>query len=105
MVGLPVNVLALPKGPSVAELGALGVRRISTGGALGATPDGALMVGARELLDTGTSTYAGLGSARATSRPPSADHISSSVPMPLLAPGGESSVAAAASCTATPIDL
>jgi len=64
MVGLPVNVLALPKGPSVAELGALGVRRISTGGALARHAYGALMVGARELLDTGTSTYAATGVGR-----------------------------------------
>ncbi|QGG96169.1 isocitrate lyase/PEP mutase family protein [Actinomarinicola tropica] len=33
-VGRPVNVLALPGTPSVAELAALGVRRVSTGGAL-----------------------------------------------------------------------
>jgi len=32
--GAPVNVLALPDGPSVAELIVLGVRRVSTGGAL-----------------------------------------------------------------------
>ena len=33
-VGVPVNVLALPNGPTVAELGGAGVRRVSTGGAL-----------------------------------------------------------------------
>ena len=63
-VGLPVNVLALPKGPSVAELGALGVRRISTGGALARAAYGALMGGARELLGSGTSTYAANGVGR-----------------------------------------
>ena len=64
MVRLPVNVLALPKGPSVAELGALGVRRISTGGALARAAYGALMIGARELLRDGTSTYAANGVGR-----------------------------------------
>jgi 2-methylisocitrate lyase-like PEP mutase family enzyme len=33
-VGVAVNVLALRNGPSVAELGAVGVRRVSTGGSL-----------------------------------------------------------------------
>lgn len=56
-VGIPVNVLALPTGPSVAELGALGVRRVSTGGALAKAAYGALLCGARELLDAGTSSY------------------------------------------------
>ena len=56
-VGVPINVLALPGGPSVAEIGAAGGRRISTGGSLASTAYGALMAGARELLDTGTSTY------------------------------------------------
>ena len=57
-VGLPVNVLALPNGPSVGELAAVGVRRVSTGGALAWTAYGALVAGARELLEEGTSTYA-----------------------------------------------
>jgi 2-methylisocitrate lyase-like PEP mutase family enzyme len=56
-VGVPVNVLAWPTGPSVAEIGAAGGRRVSTGSALASTAFGALMVGARELLDTGTSSY------------------------------------------------
>lgn len=63
-VGLPVNVLALPKGPTVAELGALGVRRISTGGALARAAYGALMHGARELLNDGTSSYSASGVGR-----------------------------------------
>jgi 2-methylisocitrate lyase-like PEP mutase family enzyme len=64
-VGAPVNVLALPGGPSVAELGTVGVRRVSTGGSLARAAYGALMVGARELLESGTSTYAKSGASRA----------------------------------------
>ena len=56
-VGVPVNVLALPKGPNVAELGAAGVRRVSTGGALARYAYGALLNGAAELRDAGTSRY------------------------------------------------
>ena len=56
-VGIPVNVLALPNGPSVAELGAAGVRRVSTGGALAKAAYGALLAGAEELRDAGTSRY------------------------------------------------
>jgi 2-methylisocitrate lyase-like PEP mutase family enzyme len=57
--GAPVNVLALPDGPSVPELAAVGVRRVSTGGSLAWAAYGALVTAARELLDTGTSTYLG----------------------------------------------
>lgn len=56
-VDAPVNVLALESGPSVAEIGRAGGRRVSTGGALASTAYGAAMRGARELLDSGTSTY------------------------------------------------
>jgi 2-methylisocitrate lyase-like PEP mutase family enzyme len=56
-VGAPVNVLARPGGPTVAQIGGTGARRVSTGGALASTAYGAAMVGARELLDTGTSEY------------------------------------------------
>jgi 2-methylisocitrate lyase-like PEP mutase family enzyme len=56
-VGVPVNVLAWPSGPSVPEIGEAGGRRVSTGGSLASTAYGALMVGARELIETGTSTY------------------------------------------------
>ncbi|MBI3747913.1 MAG: isocitrate lyase/phosphoenolpyruvate mutase family protein [Chloroflexi bacterium] len=56
-VAVPVNVLALQSGPSVPELGALGVRRISTGGALARAAYGAIHAAARELLAVGTSTY------------------------------------------------
>ena len=57
-VGVPVNVLALPTGPLVAELASVGVRRISTGSFLAGAAYGALMAGARELRDDGTSRYA-----------------------------------------------
>ncbi len=56
-VGVPVNVLALPGGPTVAEIGAAGGRRVSMGGSLASTAYGAMMAGARELLEAGTSTY------------------------------------------------
>ncbi len=57
-VGVPVNVLALPHGPTVAELATLGVRRVSTGGSLASAAYAALLGGARELLTDGTSRYA-----------------------------------------------
>jgi 2-methylisocitrate lyase-like PEP mutase family enzyme len=57
-VGVPVNVLALPGGPSIPELASVGVRRVSTGSLLAAAAYGALVTGARELLGDGTSTYA-----------------------------------------------
>ena len=53
----PVNVLAMRHGPSVPELAALGVRRVSTGGPLARAAYGALRRAARELLGPGTSTY------------------------------------------------
>ncbi|MCM4078465.1 isocitrate lyase/PEP mutase family protein [Paractinoplanes hotanensis] len=56
-VACPVNVLAVPGAPSVAELAALGVRRVSTGGALAWAAYGALRDAARELLDAGTTTF------------------------------------------------
>jgi len=57
-VGVPVNVLALPGGPTIGELAAVGVRRVSTGSLLASAAYGALQAGARELLETGTSQYA-----------------------------------------------
>jgi 2-methylisocitrate lyase-like PEP mutase family enzyme len=62
-VGVPVNVLLLPNGPSTPELESIGVRRASTGGALAAAAYGTLLAAGRELLERGTSTYA---SSRAT---------------------------------------
>lgn len=56
-VGVPVNVLAWPNGPTVAEIGAAGGRRVSVGGALASTAYGALMAGARELLEHGTTGF------------------------------------------------
>ena len=56
-VAAPVNVLALPSGPSIAELESAGVRRVSTGSSLAGAAYAALLAGARELLDDGTSTY------------------------------------------------
>ncbi len=53
----PVNVLAMRHGPSVPELAALGVRRVSTGGPLARAAYGALRRAAEELLGPGTSTY------------------------------------------------
>jgi len=56
-VEVPVNVLAMRDGPAVAELEAMGVRRVSTGGALARTAYGALIAAARELQTARTSTY------------------------------------------------
>jgi 2-methylisocitrate lyase-like PEP mutase family enzyme len=58
-VEVPVNVLALTSGPSVAELESVGVRRVSTGGALTRAAFTALRDAARELMTEGTSSYAG----------------------------------------------
>jgi 2-methylisocitrate lyase-like PEP mutase family enzyme len=56
-VGVPVNVLTLPSGPSIPQLASVGVRRVSTGSLLAAAAYGRLMAGARELLTDGTSRY------------------------------------------------
>jgi 2-methylisocitrate lyase-like PEP mutase family enzyme len=53
-VGAPVNVLVLKGGPSVRELASVGVRRVSTGGALAWAAYGGLHAAATELLTTGT---------------------------------------------------
>ena len=53
-VDRPVNVLARPGAPSVAELGELGVSRISVGGAFAFAALGALVEAAQELRDQGT---------------------------------------------------
>jgi 2-methylisocitrate lyase-like PEP mutase family enzyme len=67
-VGVPVNVLALPNGPSVSELRSVGVRRVSTGGALARSAYGALLAGAEELRDEGTSRYSESGAPAAALR-------------------------------------
>jgi 2-methylisocitrate lyase-like PEP mutase family enzyme len=56
-VDRPVNVLALRGAPPVAELAALGVSRISVGGAFAFAAVAGLVDAARELLDDGTFGY------------------------------------------------
>jgi 2-methylisocitrate lyase-like PEP mutase family enzyme len=56
-VDLPVNVLAMRGGPSVGELASVGVRRVSTGGALAFAAYGELVRAGRELLEHGTYGY------------------------------------------------
>lgn len=56
-VELPVNVLALPHGPTVAELERAGVRRVSTGGHLARAAYGELIGAAEELRERGTPGY------------------------------------------------
>ncbi len=56
-IGPAVNVLLTPKTPSVPELAALGVRRVSTGGALLRVALGETQRAVEELLDTGTLGY------------------------------------------------
>ena len=58
-VDRPLNVLALPGCPPVAELAAAGVSRISVGGAFFYTAYGALADAATELRDSGTYSYFG----------------------------------------------
>lgn len=57
-VGVPVNVLALPTGPTIGELAGAGVRRVSTGSALASHAYRALTDAAHELLSQGTSRFA-----------------------------------------------
>jgi 2-methylisocitrate lyase-like PEP mutase family enzyme len=69
-VGLPLNVLARPGVPPVAELAQAGVRRVSVGGAFAFAGLGAVTEAAQELLKEGTYSYlersgVGLKSARA----------------------------------------
>jgi 2-methylisocitrate lyase-like PEP mutase family enzyme len=56
-VDRPVNVLAMPGVPSVAELAELGVARISVGGAFANAALAGLVDAARELKDQGTYNY------------------------------------------------
>lgn len=56
-VDRPVNVLALPGVPSVAELAELGVARISVGSGFALAALGALVEAGRELLGEGTYSY------------------------------------------------
>jgi 2-methylisocitrate lyase-like PEP mutase family enzyme len=69
-VDRPVNVLALPNAPTVAELAAAGVARISVGGAFAFAALGAVVEAARELREQGTYGFwklAGAGSSGARS--------------------------------------
>jgi 2-methylisocitrate lyase-like PEP mutase family enzyme len=56
-VDRPVNVLALAGAPTVAELAAAGVGRISVGGSFAFTAMGAVVEAARELRTEGTYAY------------------------------------------------
>jgi 2-methylisocitrate lyase-like PEP mutase family enzyme len=56
-VDRPVNVLARPGAPSVVELAALGVKRVSVGGAFAYAALGAAARAATELLGEGTYGY------------------------------------------------
>lgn len=58
----PINVVAHAGAPTVAELAATGVARISVGAAFYFVAMGALGRAARELLDEGTYGYSGLAS-------------------------------------------
>jgi 2-methylisocitrate lyase-like PEP mutase family enzyme len=64
-VELPVNVLARPGVASVAELAALGVKRVSVGGAFAFAAYGALVDAASELLSEGTYGFMDLSAAGA----------------------------------------
>ncbi|RZV48625.1 MAG: isocitrate lyase/phosphoenolpyruvate mutase family protein [Acidimicrobiales bacterium] len=57
-VDQPINVLARPNGPSVESMRAVGVRRVSIGGAMFNATAATLRAAADELLSSGTSTYA-----------------------------------------------
>ncbi|MGP0030754.1 MAG: isocitrate lyase/phosphoenolpyruvate mutase family protein [Acidimicrobiales bacterium] len=56
-VDLPVSVLATPGAPTVGELAALGVSRISVGGAFAVAAYGAVVDAATELREQGTYGY------------------------------------------------
>ncbi|MDR2983847.1 MAG: isocitrate lyase/phosphoenolpyruvate mutase family protein [Nocardiopsaceae bacterium] len=56
-VDLPVNVLALPGTPPVSQLAAMGVKRISVGGAFAFAGLSAVAEAASELRDSGTYGY------------------------------------------------
>ena len=56
-VDKPVNVLALPGAPSVAEMAEIGVARVSVGGAFAWVAFGGVVEASRELLDEGTFGY------------------------------------------------
>ena len=53
----PVNVLIWPGAPSVPELAAVGVARVSVGAAFAFAAFGAVVEAARELREQGTAGY------------------------------------------------
>lgn len=53
-VGVPVNVLLMPGGPTVAQLANVGVRRVSVGSTLARIAHGAVVKAAQQLLAEGT---------------------------------------------------
>jgi 2-methylisocitrate lyase-like PEP mutase family enzyme len=59
-VSRPVNVLMRPGGPTVSELAAAGVARITVGGSFAFAAFGALVEAATELRDAGTTNYSRL---------------------------------------------
>jgi 2-methylisocitrate lyase-like PEP mutase family enzyme len=68
-VDVPVNVIARPNGPSMAELASVGVARVSVGGSFAFAALAAVARAARELLDHGTysldeKTLAGIQTVR-----------------------------------------
>jgi 2-methylisocitrate lyase-like PEP mutase family enzyme len=56
-VEVPVNVLALPGVPTVAELADIGVARVSVGAAFLWTALGAVVEAGKQMLDDGTFSY------------------------------------------------
>jgi 2-methylisocitrate lyase-like PEP mutase family enzyme len=56
-VDVPVSVLATPDAPTVSELAALGVSRVSVGGAIAVAAYGAAVNAVTELRDRGTYSY------------------------------------------------
>jgi 2-methylisocitrate lyase-like PEP mutase family enzyme len=65
-VDRPVNVLAVRDAPSVAQLGDLGVARVSVGGNFAWVAMGAVVDAARELLESGTYGFWALAGPGAT---------------------------------------
>jgi 2-methylisocitrate lyase-like PEP mutase family enzyme len=59
-VDRPVNVLALPGTAPVADLAAIGVKRISIGSGFSAVANGALVQAGQELLEQGTYNFWGV---------------------------------------------
>ena len=77
----PLNVLALPGVPAVAELAEVGVSRVSVGGAFASVAYAALVRAASELRDAGTYDYleaakAGSAATRAAFAAPAAQRTS-----------------------------